>query len=189
MQFGHLPLALSIATFDWSAETALFCVATHWLPNADSLVTRMKWDKVVIRVASRFEAFLKGQDGAQVNDRAPESDPFWEEAGGFHCTITHSIFFAFTVSLVVSFFSIHLAILAMASILAHYVADLGSTAGLPLLWPLSRKKFSLGLFKDTGYWGREMLAGYYRQPMAWALELCVLMFFLYRLGVVYQWPL
>lgn len=42
--------------------------------------------------------------------------------------------------------------------------------GLPLLLPFSRRCFSLNLWKNTGYWGRAMYAGYYRQPWAWILE-------------------
>lgn len=31
MQLGHIPLALSIATYDWSPKTAVFCLAMHFL--------------------------------------------------------------------------------------------------------------------------------------------------------------
>jgi hypothetical protein len=57
--------------------------------------------------------------------------------------------------------------------------------GLPLLWPFSKRKFTLALFKDTGYWGREMYLGYYRQPMSWVLEGAVVLFFGYRLYTLY----
>src|SRR6266699_2075037 len=60
--------------------------------------------------------------------------------------------------------------LALASIVAHVLADLPTDTGLPLLLPLSRRRFSLNLWKNTGYWGRAMYVGYYRQPWAWILE-------------------
>ena len=149
MQFGHVPLALAIATYDWNPKTAVFVVGMHFLPNADSLV-----------------------------ERAGLAKP------GFHCTVTHSILFAVVVSALVALFSVHYAIFALVAILAHYAADIGSTVGLPLLWPFSKRKYTLALFKDTGYWGKEMYLGYYRQPMAWVLEGLVLAFFVYRLSTL-----
>jgi membrane-bound metal-dependent hydrolase YbcI (DUF457 family) len=149
MQAGHVPLALAIATYDWNPKMAAFCLAIHWLPNADSLVVRAGYAK-------------------------PE----------FHCTVTHSIFFALVVSGIIAIFSPHYALFGLIAILAHYAADIGSTVGLPLLWPLSKKRYTLAFFKDTGYWGWDMLIGYYKQPMAWVLEGLVLAFFIYRLTVV-----
>ena len=37
MQFGHVPLALAIATYDWNPKTAVFVVGMHFLPNADKV--------------------------------------------------------------------------------------------------------------------------------------------------------
>lgn len=150
MQAGHVPLALSIATYDWNPKMAGFVLAMHFLPNGDSLVVRAGWAK-------------------------PE----------FHCSVTHSILFAVAVSAVIAPFSLHYALFGLVAILAHYAADIGSTVGLPLLWPFSRRKFTLALFQDTGYWGKEMYLGYYRQPMTWVLEGAVVAFFLYRLLRLY----
>src|SRR3970040_1933167 len=150
MQAGHVPLALAIATYDWSPEMAAFCLGMHFLPNADSLVVKAGFAK-------------------------PE----------FHCTVTHSILFALVVSGIVALFSPHYAAFALAAILAHYAADIGSTVGLPLLWPFSRRKFTLALWRDSGYWGREMYAAYYRQPMSWVVEGAAALFFGYRLYVIY----
>lgn len=149
MQFGHVPLALAIATYDWSPKTAAFVLAMHFLPNADSLVVRA--------------GFVK-----------PE----------FHGTVTHSLGFAVGVSALIALFSPHYAIFALVAILAHYAADIGSSGGLSLLWPFSGRKFTLALFRDSGYWGREMFIGYYRQPMAWVLEGSAVAFFAYRLCLV-----
>ncbi len=67
MQLGHVELALSIATFDWSPHTALICLGMHFLPNADSLVER------------------SGLVGPK-----------------FHCTVTHTTWFAVTISAIVA---------------------------------------------------------------------------------------
>ena len=45
MQAGHVPLALAIATYDWSPEMAVFCLGMHFLPNADSLVVKAGFAK------------------------------------------------------------------------------------------------------------------------------------------------
>lgn len=146
MQLGHVPLALSIATYDWNPKTAMLCLGMHFLPNLDSLVER-----------------------AGLAER------------GFHCTVTHTVWFAVVVSCLVAIVSPHYAVFTFAAIMTHFVADIGSTVGLPLLWPFYRKKFTIALFQDTGYWGREMYVGYYRQPMAWVLEGGVVIFFIWRL--------
>ena len=49
------------------------------------------------------------------------------------------------------------------------------------LWPFVKRRYTLALFKDTGYWGKEMYLGYYKQPVTWLLEGTVIAFFLYRL--------
>lgn len=149
MQLGHVPLALSIATYDWSPKTIVLCLGMHFLPNADSLVVRAGFAK-------------------------PE----------FHCTLTHSISFAVAVSAVVALVSPHYAVFSFAAIIAHFAADIGSTVGLPLLWPFYKKKFSLALWQDTGYWGREMYVGYYKQPISWLVEGAVVIFFFYRLYTI-----
>ena len=146
MQFGHVPLALVIATYDWNPRTAAFVLGMHFLPNADSLVVRAGAAK-------------------------PE----------FHCTVTHSLGFAVAVSALVAPFSVHYAVFALVAILAHYAADIGSTVGLPLLWPVAKRRFTLALWQDTGYWGKEMYLAFYRQPMAWVIEGGVAAFFIYRL--------
>ena len=185
MQFGHLAIALSIATYDWSIETAVFCIGMHWLPNMDSLVVKAGLDKQAIRGALKLERLVRGKNTANTPEHEAMNDPFWIENGGFHCTVTHSIFFAFVVSLLIALFSVHYAAFASVSILAHYAADIGSTVGLPLLWPFTRKKFTLSLFRDTGWWGKQMLIGYYKQPMSWVLEGIVVIFGICRLSAIY----
>jgi hypothetical protein len=183
MQLGHLPLALSIATYDWSPETALFCVAMHWLPNVDSLVVKAGWDKACIKGAIKFESMVKGKKPTQSLSKAIR-EPFWTENGGFHCTITHSILFALFVSSIIALFSVHYGVFAFVAIMAHFAADIGSTVGLPILWPFTRKKYTLALFKDTGWWGKDMLLGFYRQPVPWILEGGVILFLVYRITLI-----
>ncbi|MGH7674991.1 MAG: metal-dependent hydrolase [Gemmatimonadales bacterium] len=136
MQFGHIGIALAIASLDPRPETFLVVGAAQFLPNADSLVIRAGWAK-------------------------PE----------FHGTWSHSLLFCLATGAVASLlFGPLLGALALASIVAHVAADLPTDTGIPLLLPFSRRRFSLNLWKNTGYWGRSMYAGYYRQPWAWILE-------------------
>jgi membrane-bound metal-dependent hydrolase YbcI (DUF457 family) len=150
MQLGHVPLALAIASYDWSPEMAIFSIGMHFFPNADSLVVKAGLAK-------------------------PE----------FHCTVTHSFLFAVVVSGIVYLINPHYAPFAFVALITHYLADIGSTVGLPLLWPFSKKRYTMALFKDSGYWGWEMYTGYYKQPMAWVLEGAVFLFFGYRMLQVY----
>lgn len=149
MQVGHVPLALSIATYDWSPEMAAFCLGMHFLPNFDSLVVRAGYAE-------------------------PE----------FHCTWTHTIWFGVVVSALVAVISPHYAVFAFVAIMAHFAADIGSTVGLPLLWPFHKRKLTIALWEDTGYWGRSMLWGYYRQPVSWVVEGAVTAFLVYRLFAI-----
>lgn len=121
----------------------------------------------------------------------PNLDALVERAGwaerGFHCTVTHTVWFAVVVSCLVAIVSPHYAAFTFAAIMTHFLADIGSTVGLPLLWPFYPKKFTLALFRDSGSWGKDMYIGYYKQPMSWVLESGVVAFFvwrLYQIGVI-----
>jgi hypothetical protein len=184
MQFGHVALALSIATYDWSIGNAVFCLGMHYLPNVDSLIVKAGWDKKIIKGAIKLESSLGKKYANKPAEENPQNDPFWVDCGGFHCTVTHSIFFAIAVSLIIALFSWHYAAFALVAILAHYAADIGSTVGLPLLWPFTRKKYTLALFRDTGWWGKDMFVGYYSQPVPWLLEGMVSIFLVYRLMII-----
>jgi len=140
MQFGHIGIALAVASLDPRPETFAVVGAAQFLPNADSLVIRAGWAK-------------------------PE----------FHGTWSHSLLFCLVAGAVAALlFGPALGALALVSILAHVAADLPTDTGIPLLLPFSRRRFSLNLWKNTGYWGRSMYAGYYSQPWAWILESAVL---------------
>ena len=152
MQLGHVPLALSISTYDWNPRTILFVGLMHMLPNFDVFPIRMGWAK-----------------------------------DDFHCTVTHSFAFAALVGLLCGFFiGPSWGIFAAVAIVAHYAADIGSSVGLPLFYPFYKKRLTLNLFEDTGYWGWDMIKGYYKQTWPLVLETAVTLFFGYRLLVVYE---
>ena len=136
MQFGHLGIALAIASIDPRPETFAIVGAAQFLPNADSLVIRAGF-------------------------AGPE----------FHGTWSHSLAFCVLVgALTTALFGWWFGVLAFLSIILHVVADLPTDTGIPLLLPFSQRRFSFNLWRNTGYWGRSMYAGYYRQPWAWILE-------------------
>ncbi|MCP2519979.1 metal-dependent hydrolase [Candidatus Aminicenantes bacterium AC-335-A11] len=103
----------------------------------------------------------------------------------FHCSITHTLVFAILISMLFLPFSPRLALIAFISLITHYLADLGSTIGQKLFWPISQKKFTLALWEDTGYWGKKMWFGYYRQKGAWIAEGIVFAFLIYRFIVIF----
>lgn len=106
----------------------------------------------------------------------------------FHCTWSHTFIFALGVFLLLLPFNVGWALLALASVLVHYLVDLPSTVGLPLFLPFSKKKFSLRLWADTGAGGWASMKGTYEQSWTWILEggaFLVLFVRAYQVGV---WP-
>ena len=151
MQFGHVPLALAISTYDWNPKTILFVAVAHLLPNFDVFPIKAGWAKKE-----------------------------------FHCTVTHSFSFAIVVALLCALVAPKWGIFAFVALILHYAADIGSTVGLPLFYPFRKKRFTIALFDDTGYWGNEMIKGYYAQRWPIILETAVTLFFVYRLLIVYE---
>lgn len=89
----------------------------------------------------------------------------------FHGTWSHTLVFCLAVTLLAMVcLGSWIGCLAGLSLVSHVVADMPTDTGIPLLLPFSRRRFSLNLWTNTGYWGRAMYAGYYRQPWAWILE-------------------
>lgn len=106
----------------------------------------------------------------------------------FHCSYSHSLLFAVAAAAALWPFDPSWAVLAFASLLLHLVADSGSSVGLPLLLPFSRKRFSLYLWADTGHSGWLAFKGTYQQAWTWVTEggmFVVLAARFYQLGV---WP-
>ena len=99
----------------------------------------------------------------------------------FHDAELHTPFFAFCVAAIAALLSWKYAVLALICIGTHLLMDVPTETGLMLLYPFSRRRFTLNLWKDTGGWG---LKGFYRQKWAIALEAPVWLFFFYRLSVV-----
>lgn len=119
----------------------------------------------------------------------PNADALVIKAGwakdDFHCSITHTFLFAITLSGLIYIFSPYYGMLTFINLIVHMLADLPSDIGQRLFWPLSKRKFTLALWKDTGYWGWETIKGSYRQKWPWILESAVFLFLIYRLTVVY----
>jgi len=103
----------------------------------------------------------------------------------FHCSITHTFLFAFVVSGIVLIFSMRYGIITLVNLVIHMMADLPSDTGQALFWPFWKKKFTIALWKDTGFWGRDAIIGSYKQKWPWILESALLLFFIYRLFVIY----
>lgn len=101
----------------------------------------------------------------------------------FHGTWSHSLLFCVATGAVATvLFGPWLGALALLSIVCHVVADMPTDTGIPLLLPLSRRRFSFHLWENTGYWGRSMYAGYYRHRWAWILEGAVFAVVAWRYG-------
>ena len=98
----------------------------------------------------------------------------------FHDAELHTPFFAFGVAAITALFSWKYALLALICIGAHLLMDLPTDTGLMLLYPFSRRRFTLNLWKNTGGWG---LKSFYQQKWATALETPIWLFALYRLVV------
>ncbi|MFH0976205.1 MAG: metal-dependent hydrolase [Spirochaetota bacterium] len=106
----------------------------------------------------------------------------------FHCTWSHSLVFALAVGLILLPFNAAWAALAFTNLIIHYMADLPSSVGLPLLLPFTKKRFTINLWADTGFWGWESIKGTYLQAWTWILEggaYLVLFIRAYQEGV---WP-
>jgi len=106
----------------------------------------------------------------------------------FHCTWSHSLVIATIFSLLLLPFNYGWAILTYVNLVIHYMADMPSSVGLPLFLPLSKKRFTVNLWADTGFFGWVSFRGTYEQAWTWILEggaYLVLLIRTYQLGV---WP-
>lgn len=106
----------------------------------------------------------------------------------FHCTWSHSFFFVAVMGLILWPFNVGWALLTVASLFLHLLADMPSSVGLPLFLPFSKKRFTLNLWADTGYGGWVTFKGTYQQAWTWVLEggaFVVLFVRAYQEGV---WP-
>lgn len=97
---------------------------------------------------------------------------------GFHGAELHTPLFALGVAAITALFSWQYALLALICIGSHLLMDLPTDTGLMLLYPFSRRRFTLNLWKNTGGWA---IKSFYHQKWAIALETPIWLFFLYRL--------
>ncbi|MDY6935004.1 MAG: metal-dependent hydrolase [Spirochaetota bacterium] len=116
--------------------------------------------------------------------------PIWLKIAkpSFHCTWSHSLLFILIVGLLLVPFNISWAILAIISLIFHYISDLPSTVGLPLLLPLNDRRFSIRLWADSGYFGWETMKGSYIQAWPWILEGGAFLFLFIRAYQEAVWP-
>jgi membrane-bound metal-dependent hydrolase YbcI (DUF457 family) len=167
VQLGHVALAGTIASF------APEITAAAGVPRVDA------WSAESLAVVF-FAHYLPNFDVIPIKLKlAPDR---------FHCSYSHSLLFAVAVGLGVWPFSASWAVLATVSLLLHFVADSGSSVGLPLLLPFSRKRFSLYLWADTGHSGWFAFRSTYQQAWTWITEggmFLVLAARCYQFGV---WP-
>jgi len=106
----------------------------------------------------------------------------------FHCTWSHSLLFALIVGLILLPINAAWASLAFVSLIIHYMADMPSSVGLPLLMPITKKRFTFNLWADTGYFGWESTKGTYLQAWTWILEGGAYLFLFIRAYQKGVWP-
>lgn len=89
---------------------------------------------------------------------------------GFHDGPTHSITFSIIFGLIASFFSLEYGTIAFLCYFLHLLCDLPTDTGISIFYPLTKKRYSLNLWKETGFWGNKSILGYYKQKWAKILE-------------------
>ncbi|RLG48277.1 MAG: hypothetical protein DRN92_01400 [Thermoproteota archaeon] len=98
----------------------------------------------------------------------------------FHDGPTHSFLFALVAGLPLIFLSIEKGIISFLSILAHLICDFPTDKGIPLLYPMKRR-FSLNLWKETGFLGIKSVYGFYKQKSALLSEILLLAVLILRI--------
>ena len=106
----------------------------------------------------------------------------------FHCSYSHSLMFAVIVAALLWPVNASWAVLALVSLLLHFLADSGSSVGLPLLLPFSRRRFSLYLWADTGHSGWFAFRSTYQQAWTWVTEGGMFVVLAARLYQLRVWP-
>jgi membrane-bound metal-dependent hydrolase YbcI (DUF457 family) len=106
----------------------------------------------------------------------------------FHCTWTHSLLFAFVISLLLLLLRPAWAGIALVGILLHFLCDMPSSVGLPVLYPFYKRRITFNLWADTGYFGWESTKGTYMQAWTWILEGGAFLFLFIRAYQEAVWP-
>ena len=167
MQVGHLALAGTIASFAPQISSAV----------GGPRVEALSWESVVVVYLAHF---LPNFDVIPIKLG-------WAE-DRFHCTYSHTLLFVLAVALVLWPINVSWAALALVSLLLHFAADMGSSVGLPLLLPFSRKRASLYLWADTGHSGWASFRGTYQQAWTWITEGGMFVVLAIRCYQVQLWP-
>jgi membrane-bound metal-dependent hydrolase YbcI (DUF457 family) len=168
VQLGHAALAGAIASF------APQIAASVGGPKVEA----WSWESLAVVFLAHF---LPNLDVIPIKLK-------WAE-DRFHCTYSHTLLFTAAVGLALWPVNVSWAALAVVSLLLHFAADMGSSVGLPLLLPFSRRRFSLYLWADTGHSGWFAFRSTYQQAWTWVTEgamFVILAVRCYQLGV---WPL
>ncbi len=115
--------------------------------------------------------------------------PIWLKIAkdSFHCTWSHSLIFAAVVALILAPINVGWATLGLASLIIHFLADMPSSVGLPLLMPWKRR-FTINLWADTGHSGWVAFKGTYMQAWTWLLEGGAFVFLFVRAYQKQVWP-
>jgi hypothetical protein len=141
----------------------------------------------------RMDAFsIESMAVAFAATQIPNLDavPIWLKWAkpSFHCTWSHTLLFALLAGLILLPFNTGWAMLSFISILIHFLCDLPSSVGLPLLMPLTKKRFTIKLWADTGHSGWETFKGSYIQAWTWILEGGAYLFLFIRAYQKAVWP-
>jgi len=105
----------------------------------------------------------------------------------YHCanSFTHTIVFALIVSGITLIFSAKYALFALITILLHLLLDSPTNTGIRFFYPISKKRYTINLWKETGFWGWKSLKGYYTQKYALITELLITTLLTIRLFQIY----
>ena len=158
-----------------------------------------------IAVALAISSFAPELTGGEIEAFSPESIavamishwlpnldviPIWLKITkpSFHCTWSHSLLFVILLGLILIPISLSWAIIAIVSLLAHFLADMPSSVGLPLFMHITKKRFTLNLWADTGHSGWETFRGSYIQSWTWILEGGAFLFLFIRAYQETIWP-
>ncbi|MDY6970173.1 MAG: metal-dependent hydrolase [Spirochaetota bacterium] len=163
MQAGHFAVALSIASY------------APELTNGE--MEAFSLESIAVAIIAHW---LPNLDAIPIKLK-------WAKPS-FHCTWSHSLLFSIVVSLILLLFNTSWAIITFVSLLIHYLADMPSSVGLPLLLPITNKRFSFRLWADTGYLGWETFKGSYIQAWPWILEGGAYLFLFVRAYQEAVWP-
>jgi membrane-bound metal-dependent hydrolase YbcI (DUF457 family) len=141
----------------------------------------------------RMDAFsVESMAVALAATQLPNLDaiPIWLKLAkpSFHCTWSHTLLFALLAGLILLPFNTGWAMLSFISILIHYISDLPSSVGLPLLMPFTKKRFTLNFWADTGFWGWESIKGTYSQAWTLIIEGGAYLFLFIRAYQEAVWP-